>query len=150
MSSIYAYSCRCQHDEKSGVNEFTGIIDRACVPFIKGLHELDESYAWAGITLDGYPALETRLFLREGWKEIDKRMKTGDAVLLYGIERVFLDMEDMFKATDALTTQGIRVVLVDLGLSIGSAATDKMFAIVRRCLEHGALRKELLRKPKIV
>jgi hypothetical protein len=141
MTNVHAYSCRTQHDV--GSPDLTDIIKDSCTPYLKRLGPFE----WQGTTLDGWPALGKDLWTRPAAKDLYDRLKTEDVVMFYGIERCFLSARNLFKIAQGLEDMNIKVILLDLGLTLGTPASNALFECTRRILDLPKLVSAATREP---
>lgn len=141
MPTIYVYSCFVQRDAYDRADQIFKRTIEAEVG--KWMHKFP-GCEWGGLTIDGYPQLKTSLWKREAGKMIHERLQAGDVVMFWEISRCFTDVEHLVKACEAMQRQGVRCVLLDLGLTIGTTAGDAVFAIVKRILQLPVERWQML------
>jgi hypothetical protein len=140
--TVYTYSCRTQHDS----NDLTELIEAASLPYFGRLGPAIRM----AITLDGWPALETSIWKRPAAAVLYDKLRTGDVVMFYGLERCFTSARNLFKVVDGLTDMDVRSVILDLGLTMGTPHSDALFSCIQRLMGIPAALTAALKEPRKV
>jgi DNA invertase Pin-like site-specific DNA recombinase len=147
MPTIYAYTSYCKHDAMihGGTRQLAAGAQQAVSKF---LHKFP-GCEWGGLTIESCQWFKTSLWYRPAAKVLHQRLQVGDVMMFWDISRCFTDIEHLIRICGDLDSMGVRCVLLDLGLTIGTQAGDAVFAVVKRILQLPAERRKMLQPVEV-
>jgi DNA invertase Pin-like site-specific DNA recombinase len=99
---------------------------------------------------DGFEAIHEHITKRPAGKELFTRDLAGDYLVLIGLERIFLNQNDMLLMCNRLKKRGVNVILADLRLDLSTKAGEVVFKMLDQFRKLPSKRKKAVGKLKLV
>lgn len=140
MPTAYAYCCRSRHDDSIFGH------DRRVETLAQGYRaQYFSEHAWGGLSIDGADAMKKPLWRRPVAEALRKRFQAGDVFMFSFVDRCFESSDDWQSQIKNLRRMSVTPVFLDLGLVVGTPASDRMIEILNRILNIVDDRRKLMR-----